>query len=287
MLDAALVTLALGVALVYFTIAAAIVPKIGLGDATRRFTLLFRTGGGLFFVGCGLTHLHIAAHTLEAPAAVHEVVFHAFQFVGGWIFIFVAMRYISINVEPKSQAEQRRRVRELEHLAVRDPLTGAYNRRFYEEALDKELGRQRRYGGHVSIVLFDIDDFKLFNSRGGHQFGDEVLRAVASTGRKVVRPSDSVVRLGGDEFVLLLPESTQMAALAVAERLRARIRDLGAENTSMKVEISAGVASYPDDAGDVRSLNEQADAALYWVKHNGKNGAAVASSVIASSAAGG
>jgi diguanylate cyclase (GGDEF)-like protein len=163
--------------------------------------------------------------------------------------------------------------------AIRDPLTGVYNRRFFYESLDKELHRAERYGSEVSIVLFDIDDFKAINDSLGHGAGDEALRRIAQVAEAVLRPTDSFARLGGEEFGLLLPETPQLDGLLVAERLRTAI----ARNSVLpdrRVTISGGVGSCPKDANELGSLITQADAALYWAKRNGKNMCAVASEAI-------
>jgi diguanylate cyclase (GGDEF)-like protein len=261
---------AVGVALVYFVIAAMVVPRIGLGTASRRFVLAVRIGGTLFFVGCGLTHLHIAAHALGAQPAAHEIGFHMLQLVGGWVFVLASLRYLNIRVEPRERESQLRKLEELERLSMRDPLTGAYNRRYLSEALGNEISRQRRHGAPVSVIYIDLDDFKTMNALGGHAYGDEVLRMVAMTAGKAARPSDSVIRLGGDEFVVLLPETDRTGALAAAERLReslAKVR-VGA---AVGISASFGIASCPEDARDAISLLELADSALFRAKEHGKD----------------
>jgi diguanylate cyclase (GGDEF)-like protein/putative nucleotidyltransferase with HDIG domain len=162
--------------------------------------------------------------------------------------------------------------------AIRDPLTGVYNRRFFYESLDKELHRAERYGSEVSIVLLDIDNFKTINDSLGHGAGDDALRRVADVAAAVLRPTDSFARLGGEEFGLLLPETNQLDALLVAERLRTAV----ARNNILpdrRVTVSGGVSSCPKDALELGSLVKQADAALYWAKRNGKNICAIAGEV--------
>ena len=100
--------------------------------------------------------------------------------------------------------------------AIRDPLTGLYNRRFLLEALEKEVQRCARYGSEASLVIFDVDDFKLVNDRHGHAAGDDVLRAVARIAEERHPPADSFARIGGEEFALLLPET--VAARGPARR---------------------------------------------------------------------
>jgi diguanylate cyclase (GGDEF)-like protein len=162
--------------------------------------------------------------------------------------------------------------------AIRDPLTGLYNRRFFYEALQKEIQRSARYGTTASLVLFDVDNFKAINDSLGHHAGDEVLREIGRTVAHLIRPVDSFARLGGEEFGLLLPETGQLDALLTAERLRTAIsrhKVLG----DRRVTVSGGVACCPADATTLEELEHRADAALYWSKRNGKNLCAVSSEV--------
>jgi diguanylate cyclase (GGDEF)-like protein/putative nucleotidyltransferase with HDIG domain len=163
--------------------------------------------------------------------------------------------------------------------ATRDPLTGVYNRRFFFEALATELARSERSGSTASLVIVDVDDFKQVNDTLGHTAGDEVLCAIARIAGELVRPADSFARIGGEEFALLLPETSQLEALLVAERLRRGVASAKIL-TDRAVTVSAGVASFPDDATTLEELEAKADAALYWSKRNGKNLCAVASEVV-------
>jgi len=162
--------------------------------------------------------------------------------------------------------------------AIRDPLTGLYNRRFLFEALDKEVARSERYGNEVSLVIFDVDDFKGINDTHGHATGDQVLRNIGTIAEAVIRPTDSFARIGGEEFALLLPETGQLDALLIAERLRTAI-SRRAILDDRRVTVSGGVASCPHDAIERNDLHRRADAALYWAKRNGKDMCAVASEV--------
>ena len=162
--------------------------------------------------------------------------------------------------------------------AIRDPLTGLYNRRFFYEALQKEIQRSARYGTTASLVLFDVDNFKSINDTLGHQTGDDVLRKIGEIVGGLIRPVDSFARLGGEEFGLLLPETGQLDALLAAERLRTAIgrsKILG----DRRVTVSGGIACCPADATTMEELEQRADAALYWAKRNGKNLCAVSSEV--------
>jgi diguanylate cyclase (GGDEF)-like protein len=163
--------------------------------------------------------------------------------------------------------------------AIRDPLTGLYNRRFFYESLDKEIHRTERYGSTASVVLFDIDNFKSINDTLGHGAGDDALRRISSLVNGLLRPTDSLARLGGEEFGLLMPETQQLDALLVAERLRTAI-SRSTILTGRRVTVSGGVASCPKDATSHDELISRADAALYWAKRNGKNLCAIAGEVV-------
>ena len=280
MANETLVFLAAGVALVYFTIAVVIVPRINLPDASRRFELAVRGGAAAFFVGCGLTHVHIAVHAWSNPGDVtfHEIVFHSLQFAGGWIFVLATIRYLDVEIQRK-QGPDERRIRELERLALHDPLTGAYNRRFFDEALANEVNRHHRYGTPLSIVYFDVDDLKAINDAGGHAAGDWALKNIAALARNAIRGSDSVVRFGGDEFALLLPETDAQRASVVAERLRRSVAQLDVPGAN-GVTISAGVASIPQDAVTGSELLGAADRALYRAKQSGKDATATGAEVV-------
>jgi diguanylate cyclase (GGDEF)-like protein len=156
------------------------------------------------------------------------------------------------------------------HQALRDPLTGIYNRRVLQDALTREMLRARREGGRLALAMLDIDDFKSINDVHGHNAGDEVLRRVAACGREVVRPGDTFARIGGEEFALLTPGAGAEEALLVAERLRVAVAALDVL-PGRGVTVSAGLAAWPVDAVDEDALRRAADEALYRAKAAGKN----------------
>src|SRR5436305_1229922 len=163
--------------------------------------------------------------------------------------------------------------------AIRDPLTGLHNRRFFYEALHTEVQRAERYSTPVALVLLDLDDFKLVNDTLGHLAGDAVLTRIARIAAHTLRPSDHCARVGGEEFALMLPETSRLEALIVAERVRRTVA-IAEMPSDRKVTVSAGIASYPEDAATIETLESKADAALYWAKRNGKNLCAVATEVV-------
>ncbi len=159
-------------------------------------------------------------------------------------------------------------LRTVEQLATRDTLTGLANRRLFEEALEREVGRADREGSPLSLVVMDLDHFKSVNDTYGHQTGDEVLRQVGAALTATCRAMDLPARYGGEEFVVLLPDCPSHAALEVADRLRRAIRE---QVTALPVTLSAGVATLPDNAADADRLVAAADSALYEAKGSGRD----------------
>lgn len=159
-----------------------------------------------------------------------------------------------------------------EHAARTDELTGLANRRDMQNRLNTEFSRFERSGHHFSIVLIDLDLFKRINDNFGHDAGDEVLRQFANLVRQVVRQSDVAARWGGEEFLLLLPDTTLLQALTLAERLRTEVAgtQFCYREQALPVTISAGVCSI-SKAGSVDELLRQADIQLYNAKESGRN----------------
>ncbi|HWH44571.1 MAG TPA: diguanylate cyclase [Thermoleophilaceae bacterium] len=278
--------MAVAVAGAYFTIAVVIVPRIELANANRRFATLFRLGAVAFFIGCGLTHMHIATHAMISGEAVaaHEAAFHVMQVTGGWMFVFAALRMLDIQVSRRARPSAAELER-LARLALRDELTGTWNRRFMEGQVAREASRGSRSGTPLSMLALDIDNFKLVNDASGHAAGDQVLLDVTSAVSGAIRPSDTLARVGGDEFQVLLPETDQLEALIVAERARKAVRS-HPRLESRRVTVTVGAATLPGDATTPGDLWSSADQALYWAKRCGKNLCASASEVVVSGESG-
>jgi diguanylate cyclase (GGDEF)-like protein len=158
----------------------------------------------------------------------------------------------------------------LMHGSETDVLSGLFNHRFFHERLAVEVDIASRYGGHLSVLMADIDDFDLVNNVYGHPAGDEVLRAVARAIKSSCRDSDTVCRLGGDGFGVILPETTAVEALHLCLDMEHRIRGIDAGGGTA-VTVSMGLAVYPGHAYDADDLVRQADGALYWAKYHGKD----------------
>ena len=168
-------------------------------------------------------------------------------------------------------------------MSVRDSLTEAFNHRYFQETLSRELARHERSGQPLALIMLDIDDFKKINDRWGHPVGDFVLHGIVEELTKGVREMDTVARYGGEEFALIFPETTPAKAWVVADRLRnlvaARLFVTPQIDHALAVTISLGLSCYPEDAGTKRSLIERADQALYQAKRSGKNCLVTASSL--------
>lgn len=158
--------------------------------------------------------------------------------------------------------------------ATIDSLTNLYNRRAFEEFAKKAVNRAEREHSFISVVLMDIDLFKLVNDTHGHQIGDKVLQEFSFRLKESLRQYDILARYGGEEFMLLLPDTNIDTALTIAEKLRKTIsQPLFCVEKSLKLEVSAsfGVASVSGDKIDWPELVEEADRALYVAKKNGRN----------------
>ncbi|HKP91193.1 MAG TPA: diguanylate cyclase [Thermoleophilaceae bacterium] len=159
--------------------------------------------------------------------------------------------------------------------AVTDELTGLYNRNHFQDTLDSEIERSRRFGTDVGVVMLDIDDFKQVNDTYGHPQGDIVLVEVGRVLRELSRDIDEPARYGGEELAVILPQTDLNGAELLAERMRSAIADLQIKRTDgggeLQVTASFGVASLPACANDRESLIAEADAALYRAKRAGKN----------------
>ena len=167
----------------------------------------------------------------------------------------------------------------LREQALRDPLTGLFNRRYLDETLERELVRAERSGEPLAAVLLDLDGFKVLNDRLGHAAGDELLRELGLLLRAKTRRSDYACRYGGDEFLVVMPGSSAQEAAGRADDLRRAFAGQYATSPRQGVvcTLSAGVAVYPDHAGDLHALLAAADLALYAAKAAGRDRVAVAS----------
>jgi diguanylate cyclase (GGDEF)-like protein len=195
----------------------------------------------------------------------------------------------------------RHREEELKKLVIKDNLTTLYNRAYFFYRLNSEIRRGKRYNRPLSLLILDMDNFKLFNDRYGHLVGDQLLRVLSSTIRSNIRYSagkpsyelDIPCRYGGDEFAIILPETTSSQATVVAERLRKEINlkcghemmtHIQAATGSHPMEVpcvtvSVGVASFPEHASMTEALVKAADDAMYVSKRSEKDNVVVSETV--------
>lgn len=168
---------------------------------------------------------------------------------------------------------ERDQYRYLYETSVRDPLTGVYNRGHFDESLALEVARAHRHSRDLSLLLIDIDHFKLVNDTWGHPCGDAVLRALPGVASSALRATDLLARYGGEEFAVVLPETGRAGAEAAAERVRERVeRHPFAVGTDvLHITVSIGAAAWSRDDPTPERLVEAADRNLYEAKRTGRN----------------
>ncbi|WP_210332637.1 sensor domain-containing diguanylate cyclase [Methylosinus sp. H3A] len=185
------------------------------------------------------------------------------------IYLIGQERRLQDGIQMEKRLRLQELARDLGQQAVTDRLTGLFNRLKFDQALASEMLRSQRYGVPLSLVLFDVDNFKAINDSHGHQTGDRALVRLAEAAAKLVRGSDILARWGGEEFALLTPGVDGSAALKAAEKLRASIERLGVEEID-GVTCSFGVTQFtPDDSAE--EFVGRADEALYLAKLRGRN----------------
>ena len=243
----------------------------------NRTWLIFGAGGVVFIlVGIIVTSRlarpvreltevsgRLAAGDFDARATVHSQ-----DEIGALAAAFNAMgEELKSREEKLSEAFQ-----ELKRLSETDTLTGLLNHRMVHEFLNKEVARAQRHGGRFSVIILDLDDFKLLNDTYGHPAGDEMLRQVGGILAGKTRASDIIGRHGGDEFMLILPETGAADAARLAQKLRAALAEkpfVAPDGVRLPTHVSFGIAAYPNDGVEVNELVAFADANLYTSKRRG------------------
>ncbi|MDP2754532.1 MAG: diguanylate cyclase [Nitrospirota bacterium] len=164
---------------------------------------------------------------------------------------------------------------QLRGLSITDFLTDLFNRRYFEERFFEELQRSERYNLSFSLVIMDIDDFKLFNDTEGHLAGDEVLKSIANIAKDSLRVIDVIARFGGEEFAVIMPQTEKDEAFLVAERIRKSVKEQLPRTWKIfprdNITTSIGIATFPHDGKDRKELIRNADKALYRGKMDGKD----------------
>jgi len=165
---------------------------------------------------------------------------------------------------------------QVKDIAIRDGLTGCFNRRKFDVDIVVGLAEAKQQDRQLSLLMLDIDYFKKYNDQYGHHKGDELLRQLVSILSLNTRPGDTIYRYGGEEFAILLKTASNKIATRVAERLRgliagAQFKEEENSRSGSKVSVSIGVATFPEDASNTAQLITAADSALYQAKKNGRN----------------
>ena len=173
------------------------------------------------------------------------------------------------------RAEWQEKATQFQLMSITDPLTGLLNRRYLEERLNEELSRSKRYSYPMSFLMIDIDDFKHYNDRNGHQAGDHALQLTAHCLKSSLRLADVASRYGGEEFCILLPQTTTDEAAVIAERIRYMIQTTsyphGKAQPLGAVTVSIGLSSFSKYLDTPETVIRAADRALYHAKSHGKN----------------
>lgn len=180
----------------------------------------------------------------------------------------------TINSQSAMVINNNRMYEKIKRFAVADGLTGLYNHRYFQEQLEKEYSRARRFNLSLSMIMLDLDHFKMINDTYGHQQGDVILKGVSAAIKRCVRDIDLLARYGGEEFSILLPETPKKNAMVVAERIREAISstEFYVDGKKLEVRASLGVSGHPDD--DIKTkldLVAKADEALYKAKREGRD----------------
>ena len=167
---------------------------------------------------------------------------------------------------------QKQLMKKLEQVAALDGLTGVYNRQHFDKCVTNELSRLQRYGGALSLIMLDLDNFKYINDTYGHEAGDVALVGLVKSFRKIMRESDLIARFGGDEFMILLPQTDLAAGCVLAERMRLNLRELSIDcnDQVLNLRASFGVSGVDSNALiSVKDLYRRADQAMYQAKNLG------------------
>jgi len=161
----------------------------------------------------------------------------------------------------------------VQELTIIDGLTQIFNRRYFLERFDEEMRRAKKFKLKFSFLMVDIDHFKDYNDRYGHLVGDAILRELAKTIKETIRQIDFMGRYGGEELSIILAETDKEQARFAAERIRQAIesKHIAVYDEDLKVTVSIGVSTFPEDARDTKALIDKADKALYIAKQTGRN----------------
>ena len=176
--------------------------------------------------------------------------------------------WVAINITRRKNLELR-----LKNLSEKDPLTSAFNRRYFMQVFEQSYSIAKRYKNPLSIMVLDIDNFKSINDTFGHAAGDTVLKMIVDFCQVTFRDADLFARLGGEEFIVMLPNTPTLGAAIIAERIRDGINNLPVvlADRTINISISIGISQIDESDESYNDLINRADAALYQAKDKGKN----------------
>ncbi len=224
-----------------------------------------------------LTHLDLPSR--EAEKCWHEIISHRQKMrdlLGRKVKLATAIcdYFCSVHLSLKSPVVVEIRIFENTIKNIKyDKLTGLYNRHFFDDSLQREINRAKRYKTDLSILFLDLDDFKQVNDTFGHLAGDYLLENIAEIIRTQIRSEDIAARYGGEEIIIILPETGKIQGLILSERIRKKIEEANFvfEDKKIIMTISGGLASLPIDTTNGADLVKYADTAMYKAKAAGKN----------------
>lgn len=211
----------------------------------------------------------------KPPADAERVIWQvAFEILIATTTLVFASIIRSENRELETLTEK------LENLAITDPLTGIFNRRYFQEILTKEIAKNSLKKVPLSIAIGDLDNFKKINDTYGHLEGDKALKMVVEIIKNNIRSSDIIARFGGEEFIILFPQTEKEEACKITERIRQAIENETKKIYDLPLTISFGIATYPEDGTTHEELLKRADRALYEAKKRGKNRVIICKGII-------
>ena len=243
---------------------------LAIGSTSLRYDKRVCISAGLlaFFEYLAIVYFAATHWDLNSPAyAPYPYGLFSWSAQISRLIIMLTASVLSLALVMRSQR--------LLQLATSDSLTGLFNRGYVDDRLALELSRARRYGNVLTLAVIDADHFKSLNDRHGHPSGDLVLRGIASILRDSFRQSDTVGRYGGEEFVVVLPETDGDAAWRKLESLRELVAStafaVAGHGEQVRMTVSAGLASFPDDGEDAAELFALADERMFQAKNEGRN----------------
>ena len=252
---------------------------LAIGSTSLRYDKRICMTAGLLAFAEYLAIVYFAAHHWDLNSPVYAPYpYGLFSWSAQISRLIMMLTASALSIALVSRSQR------LLQLATSDPLTGLFNRGYVDDRLAMELSRAQRYGKALTVAVIDADHFKALNDTHGHAAGDVVLKKLAGILSGSFRQSDTTGRYGGEEFVVILPETDIEIACRKVETLRERIATmlitLPDRKEAIRLTISAGLASYPEDGDDAAELFATADERMFEAKHAGRNRVAAGRAIV-------